>query len=88
MTNVWLGMWSDDMGANYTSWTQSEVDRHRNVRLGVYGVLGCGQGKHGVYEALGCGQGEQEVYRALGCGQCEISTWECMGHWDVDNVRC
>ena len=66
MTNVWLSEWSNDFTANYTTWTQSEMDRQRNVRLGVYGALGCGQGEHGVYGGLGCGQGEHRVYGALG----------------------
>ena len=57
VTNVWLSEWSNDFSANYTTWTQAEVDQQRNVRLGVFGALGCGQGDHGVYGALGYGQG-------------------------------
>ena len=96
MTNIWLSEWSNDFSANYTTWTQSEVDRQRNVRLGVYGALGCGQGEHGVYVvqghghgepvvcgALGCQQGEPGVYGAHGCGNVSLG---CIGHRDMDKV--
>ena len=65
VTNVWLGQWSDDISANYTTWTQNELDRQRNVRLGVYGALGCGQGEPGRNGTLECGQCEHGRYGAL-----------------------
>ena len=82
-TNVWLSEWSNDLMVNYTTWTQSERDRQRNIRLGVYGALGCGQGEHGVYGALGCGQGEHGV---MGRWDVDTMSMQCIGHWDVKKL--
>ena len=74
VTNVWLSEWSNDFTANYTTLSQIEMDQQRNVRLGVYGALGCGQGKHG-----GMGHCDMDKVR--------YRSGNVWAHWDVDKVN-
>ena len=41
-SNIWLSEWSNDASMNFTA---EERNSKRNLRLGVYGILGFVQGK-------------------------------------------
>ena len=48
-SNIWLSEWSNDASMNFTA---EERNSKRNLRLGVYGILGFVQGKS-ILSAIG-----------------------------------